>query len=70
MDLQTAYYITSIVFMVLMSILVITLFIALLVIRSKVNKASKKINQRIAQAKFLTSKFGLGLNVFGRFARK
>ena len=70
MELQTAFYIIGIVFMLLMIIMFIALLAAVLVIKAKVNKVHDMVYERIGQVKSLTSKVSLGLDILRNLARK
>jgi hypothetical protein len=69
MELQTAFYIMSIVFMSVMLILIAVLVAAVLVIKAKVNKVHDTIEAKVNQAKALTSKFSIALNTIKFFVR-
>ena len=46
-DLQTAFYIIGIIYMSLMFLLAVTIVVALLVIKSKINRMQRIVNARI-----------------------
>jgi uncharacterized membrane protein len=50
MDLQTAFYVVGLIFMVLMLILFLVLVVAVLVIRAKVNAIHRHIEDKLSVA--------------------
>jgi hypothetical protein len=69
MDLQTAFYIVGIVYMGLMLILFIALLIAVLVIKSKIDKVHDTITTRINQAKSIGLKANILMRTIRHFAK-
>jgi hypothetical protein len=69
--LQEAFYIIAIVFMGLMFIMLLALVIAVFVIRSKVNKIQRQIEERINMVTNIAEKGGeLAAAAVGGVARK
>jgi arginine exporter protein ArgO len=56
MDLQNAFYIIGIVFMGIIFLLMLGIFIAVLVIKSKINKVHRMIDQKIGAVKDVTDR--------------
>jgi hypothetical protein len=67
MDLETAFYIIGIVFMSVMLLLVITLLVAVLVIRSKITAINRHIEEKV---EFVSNLFDKGGKVFARAKQK
>lgn len=68
MQLETVFYVMSIIFMSVMLILIALLLAAVLVIKAKINKVHDTIEAKVDQAKSLTSKFTIALNTIKFFA--
>ena len=62
MDLQTAFYIISIIYMCLMIILFIVLVSVVLVIKAKIDKVHDMIGYRANQVKTFTNKVSYGIH--------
>jgi arginine exporter protein ArgO len=56
MDLQNAFYIIGIVFMGIIFLLMLGIFIAVLVIKSKINKVHRMIDQKIGAVRDVTDR--------------
>jgi ABC-type multidrug transport system fused ATPase/permease subunit len=70
MDLQNAFYIIGIVFMSVMLILFIVLLTAVLVIKSKINKAHDMIDEKLSKVKSMAGKASIGINTVKYFVKK
>lgn len=70
MGLQTAFYIVGIVFMSFMFLLVLGLFIAVMIIKSKINAIHRAIDDKVNKVKSFGSKinavFSMARYIFNR----
>lgn len=69
-DLQTAYYITALVFMGVMFLLLIGLLAAVLVIRAKVNAIHARVEEKMEQITGLAEKGGAVITGLKKAARR
>lgn len=70
MDLQTTFYILGIIFMAVMLILVFAILIAVLVIKAKVNKVHRMIDEKVNTVKNVAEKLSMALSAFKHFAKR
>lgn len=69
-DLQTAYYITALVFMGVMFLLLIGLLAAVLALRAKINAIHARIEEKLERAADLAEKGGAVLAGLKKAAQK
>jgi hypothetical protein len=69
MELQTAFYIIGIVFMSLMILMFIALLAAVLVIKSKIDKLHRMVDDKVNQAKSIADKVTSIFDVLHRVMR-
>lgn len=70
MELETTFYVISIIYMTLMIGLIIALLTAVLVIKAKINKVHDMVDDRVNQAKSLAGKVSVGLNILKQFVKR
>lgn len=70
MDLQTAFYIISIIYMCLMIILFIVIASAVLIIKAKIDKVDNMIDYRVTQVKTFTNKVSYGIHFIKNLVSK
>jgi cell division protein FtsL len=70
MELETAFHIIAIVFMAIMLILVISLVVAVFVIKARINKLQNTIGEKFGLAKNAAGKAVIGLNTLKYFIKK
>lgn len=69
-DLETAFYIVALVYMGLMFILFIALLVAVMVIKSKIDAAHRRIEEKIDQAKSFAHKANLAAKTIRYFVKQ
>ena len=66
MDLQTAFYVIGIVFMVVMSVLGIVTLVAVMAIKARINRICRIIEDKVAAVQNIIDKGGSLLRVVRR----
>lgn len=70
MELETAFYITGLVFMGLMIALIIALLIVVLVIKSKIDNVHNMVTERVDQVKSVANKISIAVGTLRHFVKR
>lgn len=70
MELETTFYIVSLVYMGLMFVLFVALLIAVLVIKAKINRLHRMVDDKVAAAQSLVGKVAIGISTIRHFVKR